>query len=81
MVILIFKNKIIQLKINPKMVFTFHKNNLEMFEQLKKFISSGFFKIGSGNTMRLIVTDKQEVIKSTELMVVLELIKSLLSIN
>lgn len=63
------------------MVFTFHKNNLEMFEQLKKFISSGFFKIGSGNTMRLIVTDKQEVIKSTELMVVLELIKSLLSIN
>jgi hypothetical protein len=55
-------------KINPKMVFTFHKNNLEMFEQLKEFIGSGFFKTGSGNTMRLIVADKQGVIKLTELM-------------
>jgi hypothetical protein len=55
-------------KINPKMVFTFHKNNLEMFEQLKEFISSGFFKTGSGNTMRFIVADKQGVIKLTELM-------------
>jgi hypothetical protein len=55
-------------KINPKMVFTFHKNNLEMFEQLKEFIGSGFFKTGSGNTMRFIVADKQGVIKLTELM-------------
>lgn len=31
-------------KINPRMVFTFYKNNLKIFEQLKKFIGSEFLK-------------------------------------
>jgi hypothetical protein len=59
--------KIVQLKINPKMVFIFHKNNLEMFKQLKIFIDSRFFKTKFGNTMRLIVTNKQGIIKLMEL--------------
>jgi hypothetical protein len=62
-----FQKKIVQLKINPKMVFIFHKNNLEMFKQLKIFIDSGFFKTKFGNTMRLIVTNKQGIIKLMEL--------------
>lgn len=39
-----------------------------MFEQLKEFIGSGFFKTGSSNIMRLIVADKQRIIRLTELM-------------
>jgi hypothetical protein len=50
-------------KVNPRLVFTFHKNNLSMFKQLNEYIGSGFFKTGLGNSMRYIVADKQGVIK------------------
>lgn len=52
----------------PRFVFIFHKNNLNMFEQLNKYIGSGFFKTGSGNSIRFVVADKQGVIKLINLM-------------
>lgn len=54
-------------KINPRIVFTFHKNNLVLFEQINAFIGSGFFKKSSINVMRFVVADKQGVIKLTNL--------------
>ena len=55
-------------KVNPRFVFTFHKNNLSLFEELHNFIGSGFFKTGDGNTMRFVIADKQGVIKLINLM-------------
>lgn len=55
-------------KVNPRFVFTFHKNNLSMFEQLNEYIGSGFFKTGLGNSIRYVVADKQGVIKLVNLM-------------
>ena len=49
-------------KINPKYVFTFHKDNLKMYEELRLFIGSGFFKQGSGDTIRFVVADKKGVL-------------------
>ena len=48
-------------RISPRFVFTFHKKNLSLFKQLHKFIGSGFFKTGPGNTMRYVVADKQGI--------------------
>jgi hypothetical protein len=55
-------------KVNPRFVFTFHKNNFNLFEQLHNYIGSGFFKTGTGNSMRFVVADKKGVIKLVNLM-------------
>lgn len=47
-------------KINPRFVFTFHSNSLQIYEELHQFIGSGFFKKESNNTIRFIVADKKE---------------------
>lgn len=55
-------------KINPRFVFTFHTNNLSMYDELHQFVDSGFFKTGSNNTIRFVVADKKGVLKLTNLM-------------
>jgi hypothetical protein len=55
-------------KVNPRFVFTFHKNNFNLFEQLHNYIGSGFFKTGAGNSMIFVVADKKGVIKLVNLM-------------
>ena len=52
---------------NPRFVFTFHINNLDLFNEFKNFIDSGYFIKGSNNTMRFIIADIKGVIKLTNL--------------
>jgi hypothetical protein len=58
----------IKSKFYARFVFTFHMNNLNLFEQLHNYIGSGFFKTGTGNSMRYVVADKKGVIKLVNLM-------------
>jgi LAGLIDADG endonuclease len=52
---------------NSRFVFTFHINNLDLFNEFKNFIDSGYFIKGSNKTMRFIIADIKGVIKLVNL--------------